>query len=156
MCGGFLIIEMNKEELKEIIDNMYLEGEKAIEEGEIPVSCCLVLSDGRRIYGHNSVEKENNPFSHAEFNAINKALTDTKYIKGSHLIVSMEPCLLCMGAILKAGIGELTYIIRDEKRGAISYYHTFVDKEIKVNELTDERFDKQLKRFFTGLREKNK
>ena len=149
---------MTKNDLLRILDNLYKEAITAKEENEIPVSACLVLEDGKEFYSHNEVEKNNNPFLHAEFSVINKAIreTDSRYLKNSILIVSMEPCLLCMGAILKAGVSSLYYVLPDEKGGALSHYHSFVDDRIKVSEIEDSRFIKLMNDFFLTLRNQDK
>ena len=149
---------MTKNDLLRILDNLYKEAQAAMLENEIPISACLVLEDGKEFYSHNEVEKHNNPFLHAEFSVINKALkeTDSRYLKNSTLIVTMEPCLLCMGAIIKAGISSLYYVLRDEKGGALSHYHSFVDDRIKVSEIEDSRFSKLMNDFFLTLRNQDK
>ena len=145
---------MTKKELFSFIDSLYdlcLEAEK---EEEIPVSALLVLKDGRTFSSYNHVEKENDPFSHAEYNVISQVLKDekTRYLKGSTLFVSLEPCLFCMGAILKSGIENLYYVLDDKKAGSLSYYHTFVDDRLRVHQIDDERFEELMDRFFKKLR----
>ena len=154
----FLINKMTKAELKQILDTMLIEGEKARKEGEIPISAALVLPSKEVIYTHNEVEKENNPFSHAEIKALEEGMkkTHSRYLKDSILIVSLEPCLMCLGAILKAGVKTLYYVLDDKRLGGISAYHTFLGDKIEVVTLEDERFKKQLDSFFSSLRDKEK
>ena len=149
---------MTKNDLLRILDNLYKEARTAKEENEIPVSACLVLENRKEFYSHNEVEKYNDPFLHAEFSVINKAIkeTDSRYLKNSTLIVTMEPCLLCMGAIIKAGISSLYYVLPDEKGGALSHYHCFVDDRIKVSEIEDNRFSVLMNEFFNTLRNQDK
>lgn len=144
---------MNKEEIQSIIDELYLLSKKAYEEGEVPVSAILVTSNNRYT-GYNQVEKNNNPFQHAEFIVVNNYINDTKerYIKESSLFVSLEPCLFCMGAILKAGIKDLYYVLDDEKKGALSHYHIFVDDVLRVHRVEDNRFKELLQNFFIDKR----
>lgn len=146
---------MTKETLKEIIDHLYLESKEAYGNGEIPVAAALVM-DGKVFYSHNEVEKKNDPFRHAEIEVIQKGLkeSDSRYLKNSTLIVTLEPCLLCMGAILKVGIGNLYYILDDKKKGSLSYYHVFVDDVMKVHRIEDERFEVLFSDFFSKMRGK--
>lgn len=145
---------MKKEELIHILDILYKEAEQAKTEGEIPVSACLRLKDGMTFYSHNEVEKRNDPYAHAEFLVLKKAMEKTKsrYLKGSTLIVTLEPCLVCMGALLKAGVSSLYYVLTDEKGGALSHYHAFVDDRLMINEIKDDRFSEQVESFFRKLR----
>ena len=78
---------MTKNDLLRILDNLYKEAQAAMLENEIPVSACLVLDNGKEFYSHNEVEKHNDPFLHAEFSVINKALkeTDSRYLKNSQM-----------------------------------------------------------------------
>ncbi len=149
---------MTKKELLTILDKLYEEAKISYQENEIPVSACLVLEDERTFYGHNTVEENNDPFSHAEFNVIQKALeeTNSRYLKNSILIVTLEPCLLCMGAIIKAGISSLYYVLPDEKAGSLSHYHCFVDDRLQVNEIEDNRFSELMENFFSTLRNQQK
>lgn len=142
------------EELHEILDKLVDESKQALIENEVPVSCCLLLSDGTRIYTHNKVEADNSPFHHAEFLALEEGMkkTSSRYLKGATMIVTLEPCLLCMGAILKSGIDTLYYVVRDEKLGALSHYHAFVDDRLNVVEIDDNRFETLLKEFFIEIR----
>lgn len=147
---------MTKENLKEIIDNLYSYSKKAIDKNEVPVSACLIIND-KIIYSYNHVEEKDNPFSHAEIEVIKEGLKETKsrYLKNSTLIVTLEPCLLCMGAILKTGIENLYYIIDDKDKGALSYYHVFVDDVLKVHQIEDKRFNELFSSFFKTLRKSN-
>ncbi len=146
---------MNKEQLNQIIEELYIEAKKAKEENEIPVACCLLLSDGKKYFTHNKVEANNNPFNHAEFIALSEAQKDTglRYFKNSTLIVTLEPCLCCMGALIKMGVSSLYYILPDEKGGALSHYHAFVDDKIQINEIEDTRFLSLMNEFFNNLRQ---
>ncbi len=145
---------MKKEELISILDNLYREAKQADKEGEIPVAACLRLKDGKTFYSHNEVERRNDPYAHAEFLVLRKAMEDTesRYLKDSTLIVTLEPCLVCMGAIIKAGVSSLYYVLSDEKAGALSHYHTFIDDRLMVHEVKDGRFTELMDTFFRRLR----
>ena len=144
---------MTKDQLKTILNNLYTYSQKAIEENEIPVAACLVIED-KVFYSFNHVEKKNNPFSHAEIEVIEEALknTNSRYLKNSTLIVTLEPCLMCMGAILKTGIENLYYIIDDKDKGSLSYHHVFVDNVLKVHQVEDKKFNELFSSFFKEMR----
>lgn len=149
-------IPMTKEQLKNILDNLYIYTKEAVEKKEVPVAACLVIND-KTIYSYNHVEKNNDPFSHAEIEVIKEGLkeTDSRYLKNSTLIVTLEPCLLCMGVILKTGIENLYYIMDDKDKGSLSYYHVFVDDVLKVHQIEDSRFTDLFSSFFKSLRKTN-
>ncbi len=145
---------MTKKTLQEISDQLYQRAKDALERGEIPVSCCLLTEDGQKYYSSNKVEEESDPLAHAEILLIEQVLKEkkVKYLKNSVLIVTLEPCLMCLGAILKANIKSLYYFLDDEKKGGLSYYHTFVDDVLEVTRLHDDRFLDLMKECFSKLR----
>jgi len=145
---------MNKQQLQDVLSKLLSLCQECIKDGEVPVSCALVLEDGSVYFQKNEVEKENDPFAHAEQLLIRKVLKEknTRYLKNATLIVSLEPCLMCMGAMIKAGISRLIYLCEDEKAGSLSYYHTPVDHCLEVLSLHDERFDSLLSYFFQKIR----
>lgn len=145
---------MNRQDLTEYLNILYFSAKEAYDKGEIPVSSLLVFPDGTFIAERNHVEERNDPFCHAEYNVIQKGLEKTKgrYLKGCTLLVSLEPCLFCMGALLKAGIEELYYVLDDEKKGSLSHYHAFVDDTLHVHRVEDSRFLPLMNAFFKKLR----
>ncbi len=93
----------------------------AKEEGEIPVGA-IVVKDGEIIgKGHNHREVDFDISSHAEIEAIKQAekhLGNWR-LTGATLYVTLEPCLMCAGAILQSRINKLVFASPDEKDGAI-------------------------------------
>jgi tRNA(adenine34) deaminase len=145
---------MTKHELNTYLDQLYKESKEAAEKGEVPVSALLVLPDKSIILKSNQVEEKNDPFSHAEYDIIREGMErmGSRYLTDTILIVTLEPCLFCLGAILKAGIHELYYILDDEKMGSLSHYHAFVDDRLHVHRIKDERFKPIMDEFFKKLR----
>jgi tRNA(adenine34) deaminase len=153
VCGGFFKI-MNPTELKSILNQLYSLSQKAASQKEVPVSCCLVLADGQKIYASNEVEEEDNPLSHAEMKALEEGFrkSHSRYLEGASLIVTLEPCLMCLGAILKAGIHQLYYVLDDPDLGSLSHYHVFVGKGLEIIRLEDPRFRLLMDEFFKTIR----
>lgn len=147
---------MDNQELNKVLDELYLESRKAVREQEVPVSACLILSDGKKIYTHNHCIKNKNPFLHAEILALEEGFKETgsNYLPSATLIVTLEPCLRCRGAILKAGISHLYYRSEDKDKGALSYYHVFPDDSITVSRIKETRFSSLLSSFFRSKRKK--
>ncbi len=145
---------MKRNELSAYLDILYDESRNAAIRGEIPVSALLVFPDGTYLVDSNQVEDKNDPFSHAEFNVIQKGMKKQKsrYLSDCILIVDLEPCLFCLGAIIKAGIKDVYYVLDDEKLGSLSHYHAFVDDRLHVHRIEDDRFKPIMDDFFKKLR----
>ncbi len=97
------------------------EARKAEARGEVPVGA-VVLLDGKIIgRGHNSSIGLHDPTAHAEIVALRQAAHNlSNYrIPGSTLFVTMEPCIMCIGAMIQARIETLVYGAADPKAGAV-------------------------------------
>ena len=95
------------------------EARRAFEEEEIPIGAVVVL-DGKVIArGYNMTEKLNDPTAHAEMIALTSAFSflGGKYIPGASLFVTVEPCLMCAGALYWSKVGRIVYGADDEKNG---------------------------------------
>lgn len=95
------------------------EAEMAAEEGEIPIGAVIVCNDRIISRAHNLTEKLHDVTAHAEMQAITAAadLLGGKYLSDCTLYVTVEPCIMCAGAIGWAQIGRIVYGASDEKRG---------------------------------------
>ncbi len=90
--------------------------------GEVPVSAVILDQFGRCIgYGSNSREKQRDPLCHAELIALKQAasLRSDWRFNDCTLIVTLEPCPMCAGALTQARMGQVIYGARDTKRGAL-------------------------------------
>lgn len=95
------------------------EAKKAFEDGEIPVGAIVVLNEKVIAHGQNMVEKLNDPTAHAEMIALTSAfnLIGGKFLPEATLYVTIEPCLMCAGAVYWSRIGKIIYGADDEKNG---------------------------------------
>ena len=96
-----------------------LEAEKAVAEDEVPVGAIAVL-DGKVIArAHNNRERTQNAINHAEMLVIQKACKKLASwrLDGVTLYVTIEPCPMCMGAIINARVPRVVYGARDKKAG---------------------------------------
>ncbi len=100
---------------------------KAKQEGEIPIGCVIVNLKTKQIIAKAYNKTKQNPLMHAEIIAINKALETTKKLTNHALYVSLEPCLMCYGAIANAGIQTVYYGLPCPKTGAIDS-NSIIDK----------------------------
>ncbi len=96
-----------------------LEAEKAFAADEIPVGCIIVCEDQIIGRGHNLTETLQDVTAHAEIQAITAAAQTLggKYLQGCTLYVTVEPCVMCAGAIGWAQVSRLVFGAADEKRG---------------------------------------
>ena len=95
------------------------EAQKAFMQGEVPVGCVIVANDQVVGRGHNLTEALADVTAHAEMQAITAA-TNTlggKYLSQCTLYVTVEPCVMCAGAIGWAQVKRVVYGTADEKRG---------------------------------------
>jgi tRNA(adenine34) deaminase len=95
------------------------EAKKALEDDEIPIGALVVINEKIIARGHNMVERLNDPTAHAEMIALTSAfnLLGAKYIPEATLYVTVEPCLMCAGAIYWSKLGKIVYGADDEKNG---------------------------------------
>lgn len=100
-----------------------LEAQKAQERGEVPVGAVVVCRDRVIARAHNLTETLNDVTAHAEMQAVTAAANalGAKYLNGCTLYVTVEPCVMCAGAIAWAQTGRLVFGAGDEKRGYRKY-----------------------------------
>lgn len=95
------------------------EAKKAFEDEEIPIGAVVVMNEKIIARGHNMTERLNDPTAHAEMIALTSAfnLLGSKYLPGATLYVTVEPCLMCAGALYWSKIARIVYGADDEKNG---------------------------------------
>lgn len=100
-----------------------LEAEKAFERGEVPVGAVMVCKERIIARSHNLTETLTDVTAHAEMQAITAAASAIggKYLSDCTLYVTVEPCVMCAGAIAWAQMGALVFGAEDEKRGYQRY-----------------------------------
>ena len=142
------------------------EAEKAGKRNEVPVGAILAL-DGRVIArGHNRKEfsVSQDPTAHAEIIALRKAAKKLKRwrMAGASLYVTLEPCLMCMGAIIQSRISRIVFAAFDPKAGACGSLYD-VSNDLRLNHrvevrsnVMEEESKKLLKGFFSALRKKRR
>jgi tRNA(adenine34) deaminase len=95
------------------------EAEAAFEESEIPVGAIVVLDNKVIAKAHNLTQTLNDVTAHAEMQALTAAShhLGAKYLNDCTLYVTLEPCVMCAGALFWAQIGKVVYGAPDPKRG---------------------------------------
>jgi tRNA(adenine34) deaminase len=135
------------------------EAEKAFAIEEVPVGCVIVKDDAIIARGHNRRETMEHVFGHAEMTAIDEAcrLLGTWRLEGCTLYVTVEPCVMCAGAMVQARIDRLVYGAREPKSGAhrsvIDLFDHPYNHRVEVEEgVLAEESSELLRRFFKDLR----
>lgn len=134
----------------------------AAENGEVPVGAIIVDQDGEIIAEtHNRREELQSPTAHAELLAIEAAAKrlKTRRLSDCTLYVTLEPCPMCAGAIMNAGLKRVVYGAFDEKNGACASVVTLFDEKfthipLVRSRVLEKRCGEILSNFFSGLREK--
>jgi tRNA(adenine34) deaminase len=95
------------------------EAEKAFAEDEVPVGAIVVMNNKVIARGYNMVEKLKDPTAHAEIIALTSAFNalGSKYLPDASLYVTVEPCLMCAGALHWSKIGTIVWGASDVKNG---------------------------------------
>ena len=99
------------------------QAEQAYEEGEIPVGAVVVINNRIIAKAYNQTERLHDVTAHAEMLALTSAFNHlgAKYLPECTLYVTLEPCVMCAGAIHWSQIGGLVYAAPDEKKGFTQY-----------------------------------
>lgn len=95
------------------------EAKKAFGDDEIPIGAVVVMNGKIIARGHNMTERLNDPTAHAEMIALTSAfnLLGSKYLPEATLYVTVEPCVMCAGALYWSKIARVVYGADDEKNG---------------------------------------
>lgn len=95
----------------------------AMEQGEVPVGAVVVCQDTIIARGHNQTERLTDVTAHAEIIALTAASNalGSKYLTDCTLYVTLEPCVMCAGALNWAKIGRVVYGAQDDKAGFMRY-----------------------------------
>lgn len=132
------------------------EARRAYEEDEVPIGA-VVVSKGRIIgRGHNLTEKLNDVTAHAEMQAITAAANylGGKYLDDCTLYVTVEPCIMCAGAIGWSQLKRIVYGAPDAKRGVSTFTSRtpFHPKSVVVSGVMEEECAEIMRSFFSRKR----
>ena len=95
------------------------EAKRAVDEDEVPVGAIIVMNERIIAKGYNQVEKLTDSTAHAEIIALTAAFSflGSKYLPDATLYVTVQPCLMCSGALYWSKIGRIVYGAEDDKNG---------------------------------------
>jgi len=135
------------------------EARKAYSQDEVPVGCVLVKDDKIIARGHNSVEKLQDPTAHAEILCIGAAaeFVQNWRLVNTTLYCTLEPCLMCAGAIQLARISRVVWGAPDLRLGACgSWINVFAQKHpfhtVECSKIYCEESERLMKQFFIEKR----
>ncbi|MBR1548069.1 MAG: nucleoside deaminase [Prevotella sp.] len=116
-------MELKTEQLEQYMRKALQEARAAYDEGEIPIGAVVVCGDRVIARAHNLTETLHDVTAHAEMQAITMAANELggKYLTDCTLFVTVEPCVMCAGALGWSQIPHIVYGCRDEKRGYGTY-----------------------------------
>jgi tRNA(adenine34) deaminase len=131
------------------------EAHKARERDEVPVGAVIACGERVIARAHNTTEQLLDVTAHAEILCITAAseYLGSKYLNDCTLYVTLEPCVMCAGALHWAQIGRIVYGADDEKRGFMRYGKTLLHPATKVEcGILQEECSQLLKDFFQAKR----
>lgn len=132
-----------------------MEAQKAFDQDEVPVGAVVVVNNQIIARSHNFTEHLHDVTAHAEMQAITAAAENIggKYLSGCTLYVTLEPCVMCAGALYWSQIDKVVFGARDSKRGAGRYqselYHP---KTLVTNGILESECSELLVKFFLKKR----
>lgn len=137
---------------------------KAAEKNEVPIAALLVGPEGLIASAINTRERQQTPLGHAELFALHKASQKkgTWRLSDCTLYVTLEPCVMCAGAIQQSRIKRVVYGASDPKGGAVeSLFHVLNDSRLNhqvqvAGGVLESECGELIKKFFQGRREENK
>lgn len=141
------------------INEAYKQAKKSLTIDEVPVGAVIVKDNKIIARAYNKKEKTNNPLGHCEIIAIKKAckkLNSWRLI-GCEMYVTLEPCLMCLGAIINARIDKVYYGVKDGRFSTGDILNNNKFNHYPVMEcLNNERCGEILTEFFAKKRKEKK
>ena len=130
------------------------EAEKALEKDEVPIGCIIVSNDRVIARSHNLMETLTDVTAHAEMQAITSAANflGGKYLQNCTLYVTLEPCVMCSGALAWSQISKVVIGARDEHRGFINKGLSLHPKTEVVTGVLEKECSEIVKDFFKNKR----
>ncbi|MBC91546.1 MAG: tRNA-specific adenosine deaminase [Flavobacteriaceae bacterium] len=146
--------------MKDLIKHEYFirkaleEAHKASEKGEVPVGVVIVIDNKIIARAHNLTQTLNDVTAHAEILAITSAsnFLNGKYLKDCTMYVTLEPCVMCAGALYWSQIKQLVFCAFDFKRGYSQHGNLLHPKTNVISGICETESSTLLKEFFRSKR----
>ncbi len=140
---------------EEFMRRALAEAQAALVRNEVPIGAVVVAGDRVIGRGHNLVESLSDATAHAEMQALTAAASTLggKYLKECTLYVTVEPCVMCAGAIAWSQVGRVVWGADDPKRGHRCYSERIFHPKTEVRSgVLKEECEALMKQFFASLR----
>ena len=142
------------------MEEALMEAKKALEKGEVPIGAIVVLGEDIIGRGYNQPITKNDPTAHAEIIALREASINLENyrLKDTLVYSTLEPCLMCAGALVHARVKKLFYSASDPKSGVIESNGSLMHSAFLNHKITyeggvlKEESSKILKNFFLKKR----
>ena len=130
------------------------EAQKAFDADEVPVGAVIVCDEKVIARAHNYTERLTDPTAHAEMQVITAATNylGAKYLSQCTLYVTLEPCMMCTGAIFWSQLAAIVYGAPDPKRGFLSRQNILLPKTIITGNILADDCSQLLTTFFKNKR----
>lgn len=146
---------MNNKVNKDFISQTLIEAKKAFDMNEVPVGAILVLEDKVVCRSFNNCVAEKCKINHAELLVIKEAIDKQIDLTKTTLYISLEPCLMCLGAIINSGISKIYFGALDKNEGAFTHYGVSLTiPEVEVHFLENKKCSEIMTSFFKKIRNK--
>ena len=157
----YLVVKNNMNNDIKFMKEALKEAKKAYAKKEIPVGAVIVYQDKIIARAHNTRVSEKQVFTHAEIKAINKACKklNSWILEDCTIYVTLEPCLMCTGALLQSRVKRIVYAATEPKHGVIESIDNVLDNpkfnhKIEITSgILQEESSNLLKNFFRELRQ---
>ncbi len=149
-------------EIQKFIELALAEAKKAYLAGEVPVGAVLIKENTLISKAHNQVEKRKDASAHAELLCLKKGtkkLGDWR-LEGTTLITTLEPCIMCAGALILHRVKKIIYLAKDFRHGAHGSFVDVFEKKHPIHHIEcvyEDRFPEagqMLKNFFKERRKR--
>ncbi len=136
-----------------LIDELYILSLSSYNAGELPVGSIIYKEGDILSASENLCERKRSPIEHAEISAIKIALeTYNRWqLQGSTIYCSLEPCLMCAGAIIECKIKNVIFCVESKKPTR----EILESNGVFCRQICDTRFNHLLERFFKNIRNRN-
>jgi tRNA(adenine34) deaminase len=114
---------------KKMMELALTEARAATAHDDVPIGCVIARGDEALARAHNTRERDQDPTAHAEVLALRAAgaVLGTWHLDGCSVYVTLEPCVMCAGAMVLARVGRLVYAAPDPKAGAVRSLYNIAD-----------------------------
>ena len=148
-------IKQSREQDEKFMRQALNEALRALDKREVPIGAVVVAGDRVIGRGHNLVETLMDATAHAEMQAITAAMSALggKYLNDCTIYVTVEPCVMCGGALAWSQIGRVVYGAQDPKRGYSTYSDSILHPKTEVVAgVLREECEALVSEFFRSLR----